>query len=100
MTNLSASDHSVSIIVPTLNEEENIVPLVAQITACAVPFREFLFVDDHSTDATREEIRALEKSQPICLVEQDGAGLGLASAIMSGGRAARGDILRVLDAYL
>ena len=100
MTNLSASDHSVSIIVPTLNEEENIAPLVAQITACAVPFREILFVDDHSTDATREEIRALEKSQPIRLIEQDGAEVGLASAIMSGARAAQGETLLVMDADL
>src|SRR5438094_4343627 len=100
MTNLSASDHSVSIIVPTLNEEENIAPLVAQITACAVPFREILFVDDHSTDDTREEIRALEKSQPIRLIEQDGAEVGLASAIMSGARAAQGEILLVMDADL
>jgi dolichol-phosphate mannosyltransferase len=100
MTDLSASDHSVSIIVPTLNEEENIAPLVAQISACAVPFREILFVDDYSTDATREEIRALEKSQPIRLIEQDGAELGLASAIMSGARAAQGEILLVMDADL
>jgi dolichol-phosphate mannosyltransferase len=100
MTDLSASDHSVSIIVPTLNEEENIAPLVAQISACAVPFREILFVDDYSTDATREEIRALEKSQPIRLIEQDGAELGLASAIMSGARAAQGGILLVMDADL
>src|SRR5256714_10885417 len=100
MTDLSASDHSVSIIVPTLNEEENIAPLVAQITACAVSFREILFVDDHSTDATREKIRALEKSQPIRLIQQDGADLGLASAIMSGARAAQAEILLVMDADL
>src|SRR5436309_15354199 len=100
MTNLSALDHSVSIIVPTLNEEENIAPLVAQITACAVPFREILFVDDYSTDATREEIRALEGSLPIRLIEQNGAEFGLASAIMSGARAAEGEILLVMDADL
>src|SRR5437870_11663944 len=100
MTNLSASDHSVSIIVPTLNEEENIAPLVAQITACAVPFREILFVDDYSTDATREEIRGLEGSLPIRLIEQNGAEFGLASAIMSGARAAQGEILLVMDADL
>jgi dolichol-phosphate mannosyltransferase len=100
MTDLSASDHSVSIIVPTLNEEENIAPLVAQITACAIPFREILFVDDYSSDATREKIRALENSQPIRLIEQDGAELGLASAIMSGARAAQGEILLVMDADL
>jgi dolichol-phosphate mannosyltransferase len=90
----------ISIIVPTLNEEENIVPLVSEITACAVPFREILFVDDHSTDATRDRIRALAESQPIRLIEQDGAGPGLAGAIMSGARAAKGEILLVMDADL
>src|SRR6266487_807866 len=100
MTDLSASDHSVSIIVPTLNEEENIAPLVAQFTACAVTFREILFVDDYSTDATREEIRALEGSLPIRLIEQNGAEFGLARAIMSGARAAQGEILLVMDADL
>jgi len=37
----SAHAQSVSIIVPTLNEEENIAPLVSQITACAVLFGKF-----------------------------------------------------------
>ncbi len=100
MTDLSGFSNSISIIVPTLNEEENIVPLVSEITACAVPFREMLFVDDHSTDATRDKIRALAENQPIHLVEQDGAGPGLAGAIMSGARAAQGEILLVMDADL
>jgi dolichol-phosphate mannosyltransferase len=100
MTDLLRPAGSVSIIVPTLNEEENIAPLVAQITACAVPFREILFVDDHSSDATREKIRALEKSQPIRLIEQDGADLGLANAIMLGARSAQAEILLVMDADL
>ena len=94
------TENSVSIIVPTLNEEENIQPLVSEITACAVPFREILFVDDHSTDATREKIRALARRHPIRLIEQDGADQGLAGAIMSGARAAHGEILLVMDADL
>src|SRR5437764_401692 len=92
--------NSVSIIVPTLNEEENIVPLVSEITACAVPFREILFVDDHSSDATRDKIHALAGSWPIRLIEQDGAGPGLAGAIMSGARAAQGEIVLAMDADL
>jgi len=100
MIDSSAHAQSVSIIVPTLNEEENIAPLVSQITACAVPFREILFVDDRSTDATRAEIRALERSHPIRLIDQDGADVGLAGAIMSGARAAEGEILVVMDADL
>jgi dolichol-phosphate mannosyltransferase len=94
------TENSVSIIVPTLNEEENIVPLVSEIKACEVPFREILFVDDHSTDATREKIRALARRHPIRLIEQDGAGPGLAGAIMRGARAAHGEILLVMDADL
>ena len=100
MTSYPPRARSVSIIVPTLNEEENIAPLVSQVAACAVPFREILFVDDHSTDATRAEIRALEGSQPIRLIEQDDPNLGLAGAIMSGARAAEGEILLVMDADL
>jgi dolichol-phosphate mannosyltransferase len=92
--------NSVSIIVPTLNEEKNILPLVSEITACAVPFREILFVDNHSTDTTRDKIRALAGSQPIRLIQQDGVGPGLAGAIMLGARAAHGQILLVMDADL
>jgi dolichol-phosphate mannosyltransferase len=92
--------NSVSIIIPTLNEEENILPLIAEITACGVSFREILFVDDHSTDATCDKIRALSGAHPIRLIEQDGAGPGLATAIMLGARAARGEILLVMDADL
>src|SRR6266487_3226994 len=100
MTDSYARDRSVSIIVPTLNEEENVAPLVSQITACAVPFREILFIDDGSTDGTREKIRALQGAHPIRLIEQNASDLGLAGAIMSGARAAQGDILLVMDADL
>jgi dolichol-phosphate mannosyltransferase len=100
MTDLSAFSNSVSIIIPTLNEEENILPLVAEIAACAGSFREILFVDDHSTDATCDKVRALAGTLPIRLIEQDGAGSGLATAIMLGARAARGKILLVMDADL
>jgi glycosyltransferase involved in cell wall biosynthesis len=89
-----------SIIVPTLNEEENIEPLVSRIAACGVPFREVVFVDDHSTDNTREKIRLLEETHPVRLIEQDDADVGLAGAIMRGARAAQGDVLVVMDADL
>src|SRR5882724_4529449 len=97
---MPTSTRSVSIIVPSLNEEENIAPLVSQIIASAVPFREILFVDDHSTDATRDMIRALAASHPIRLIEQDRTEIGLASAIMLGARAAEGEFLLVMDADL
>src|SRR5260370_20744437 len=100
MTDSSTRSHSVSIIVPTLNEEENIAPLVSKITACAVPFREILFVDDHSTDGTCDKIRDVAGSHAIRLIEQDGVDIGLAGAIMSGAPAAQGEFLLLMDADL
>ncbi len=97
---MATSTPSVSIIIPTRNEVENIAPLVSQITASAVAFREILFVDDDSSDGSRELIRSLAAGQPIRLIEQDRAELGLAAAIMTGARAAEGDLLVVMDADL
>src|SRR5437660_291692 len=89
---MSNTDSSVSIIVPTLNEAENIAPLVSQIIASAAPFREILFIDNNSTDASRDMIRVLAASHPIRLIEQDHAELGLSAAIISGALAAQGEI--------
>jgi len=97
---MSNTESSVSIIVPTLNEVENIAPLVSQIIASAAPFREILFIDNNSTDASRDMIRVLAASHPIRLIEQDHAELGLSAAIMSGALAAQGEILLVMDADL
>lgn len=97
---MSASARSVSIIVPTRNEAENVAVLVAQIVASAVPFHEIVFVDDDSTDGTRDVIRSLSGNHPIRLIGQDRAEPGLASAIMSGAKAAEGELLLVMDADL
>ena len=43
-----------AIIVPTLEEVDNIVPLVEQIEQTNVPFSEIIFVDDGSTMAPRK----------------------------------------------
>src|SRR5881392_2424634 len=102
IANMSVSPRHplVSIIVPTRNEAENIAPLVEQIVSSAAPFHEILFVDDDSTDGTRNAVRLLAASYPIRLIEQDRAEVGLAAAIMSGARAAQGEILLVMDADL
>jgi glycosyltransferase involved in cell wall biosynthesis len=76
--------NSVSIIVPTRNEAENVAPLVSQIVSRPVRLQEILFVDD-STDATRDVIRQLTANYPVPLIEQDHAQSGLAAAVMSGG---------------
>ena len=55
----SAEDVAVSVVIPVLNEEENIEPLVTEIVAAmAGKTFEILFVDDGSSDATVEKILA------------------------------------------
>jgi dolichol-phosphate mannosyltransferase len=97
---MSASDPSISIIIPTRNEVENIAPLVSQIVAAAVPLREIVFVDADSTDGTLDIIRSLTAIHPIRLIEQNPAVPGLAAAIAAGAAAAKGELLVVMDADL
>lgn len=91
---------SVSIVVPTRNEVENVGPLVEQIVASGAAFHEIIFVDADSIDGTRDEIDSLSKKHRIRLIEQNPADQGLAAAIMAGARASSGDLLLVMDADL
>ncbi len=95
---MSAPDPSISIIIPTRNEVENIAPLVSQIITAAVPLHEIVFVDANSTDGTLDIIRSLAAIHPIRLIEQDPAAPGLAAAITAGAAAAKGELLVVMDA--
>ncbi|MDQ6656100.1 MAG: polyprenol monophosphomannose synthase [Verrucomicrobiota bacterium] len=91
---------AVSIVIPTLNEAENIEPLVTQIAAAYPTCAEILFVDDGSTDGTRERVRELQSRYPLRLLARDQPTLGLAGAVIAGARAASGEFLVVMDADL
>ena len=91
---------SISIVIPTLNEAENIAPLVDQIVAAMPGLREIVFVDDRSSDGTPERIRSIAVTAPLRLVERENPTLGLSGAVIAGARAAEGGILVVMDADL
>jgi len=91
---------TVSIIVPCRNEAGNIQPGAERI-----PFMgkhtEIIFCDDKSTDATADEVRRMQRLYPekdIRLVQ--GPGICKAENVWTGFRAARGDVLMILDADL
>jgi dolichol-phosphate mannosyltransferase len=97
---MSPTSDSLSIIVPTRNEAENVAAVVSAIVATPTPFCEILFVDDSSTDGTGDIIRGLARNHAVRLIEQDPAERGLAAAIMAGAREAKGHLLLVMDADL
>src|SRR5437762_9916508 len=90
----------IAIIIPTLEEVDNIVPSVEQIEQTNVPFGEIIFVDDGSTDGTREKVRALATVHRVRLIERDRAERGSAGAIIVGADASSADVFVVMDADL
>ena len=58
----------VSVVVPTYNEEENVIPLSEKITERFSELKEYdyelIFIDNDSKDSTREKIRSLCASDP------------------------------------
>ena len=90
----------ISLVIPTLNEADNVAPLLDRLARLDPALDEIIFVDDGSTDGTRERIRSLAGSAPVHLIERDDPSFGLAGAVIEGARLATGDWLVVMDADL
>jgi dolichol-phosphate mannosyltransferase len=90
----------ISLVIPTLNEVDNVAPLLARLAQSQPPLDEIIFVDDGSADGTRERILSLVGSAPVRLLERDAPSFGLAGAVIEGARSAAGDWLVVMDADL
>ncbi len=90
----------ISIIVPTLNEAENLPLLVPRIAA-ALSGRAFeiLVIDDSSQDRTPEVCAALSRRYPLRLIVRKPEN-GLSGAVLQGLREAAGEHLVVMDADL
>ncbi len=103
MTNdsISQSAPDVSIIVPTINEAENLPPLLGRIDAAmgGVGY-EVIIVDDNSRDATPRVCAELALRYPLKLLVRTEPANGLSGAVLHGMAAARGNFLCVMDADL
>jgi dolichol-phosphate mannosyltransferase len=93
---------SVSVIVPTYREAENLPVLVPRIAAAlrqAGLTGEILIIDDNSPDATAQVCARLAEEHPVRLAVRTEE-RGLSSAVLHGMSLARGDVLVVMDADL
>ena len=89
---------ALSIVVPVKDEAENVAPLAREIArAIAGEDAEIVFVDDGSTDATAQALKALKAEMPTLRVISHGRNIGQSRAIRSGVRAARGPLVVTLD---
>ena len=91
---------TVSIVLPTYNEAENMADLIKLILHHVPSIKEIIVVDDNSPDGTADIVRRLAKRTShirlICRVHER----GLASALARGISEARGDIIGWMDADL
>jgi dolichol-phosphate mannosyltransferase len=96
------TEPTVSILVPTLNEADNIDPILSRILS-TIELNgldaEVLFVDGGSSDETRARVERWLGDQPVRLIKSD-AKRGLAGDIIAGAKMARGKVVVVLDADL
>jgi len=89
----------ISLVVCVFNEEENILPLAEQIINALDAFDfEAIFVDDGSTDSTRERIREI-KDNRFLIVELK-KNYGQSSALQAGIDMATGEYIVTLDGDL
>ena len=93
-------DKSVSIVIPTYNERDNITPLVQRLSQSLTGYKyDIIFVDDDSKDGTAEAASELKTDYPLDVMVRKGK-KGLASAVVDGIAATRGDVIAVMDADL
>ena len=92
-----------SLVVPTFNERPNIRPLLERIEAVLkqdpIDF-EIILVDDNSPDESWKLAQEIAKEDShLRVIRREGA-RGLATAVVAGWKAAKGEILGVIDADL
>jgi dolichol-phosphate mannosyltransferase len=99
----AANGPEISLVIPVLNEEENLPILAAEIRQALDPLDrpyEVIFVDDGSTDASPAVLAALAREDPRVRIVRQRRNSGQSAALDAGFRFARGGVVVTLDADL
>lgn len=100
MTTTSADARPVlSVVVPVKNEQDNIAPLIAEISTAVFSLGayEVIYVNDGSTDRTGAVLEELGATRPWLRQLRHDRSTGQSAAVRSGVRAARAPIVCTLD---
>ncbi len=93
----------VSVVVPCLNEEDNVVPLYERLRATLVAAEvnyEIIFSLDPCTDATEDRIREIRATDPCVKMMRLSRRFGQPAATLAGLRMSSGDAVAVIDCDL
>lgn len=93
------STPQLSVVVPVFNEQDNVAPLVKEITAAlrGVADFEIVYVDDKSRDNTPEVLKRVMAEVPELRVLRHVDQSGQSTAVRNGVKAARGAWIATLD---
>jgi glycosyltransferase involved in cell wall biosynthesis len=92
-----------SVVIPVLNEAENLDPLYSQLIDVLTKTDksyEIIFVDDGSTDSSFENLKKLQKQDNDLRVIRFRRNFGQSAAFSAGFDYARGDVVVTMDADL
>lgn len=87
-----------SVIIPIYNEADNILKTLKRVQATKLA-KEIVIVDDASTDGTRELLNKLDGKGIVRVIFHE-KNLGKGAAVVTGMRAAKGDVILIQDADL
>ncbi|MCB4755593.1 MAG: glycosyltransferase family 2 protein [Elusimicrobia bacterium] len=92
-----------SVVIPCYNEETNIPRFQKELLDTFSQFnfqKEFIFIDDGSTDRTAELLAGIVKTNPQARLIRHESNRGLGAALQTGIAQAQGDALLTIDADL
>jgi glycosyltransferase involved in cell wall biosynthesis len=90
---------NVTVIIPAYNEKDTIQEIVDRVLATGIP-SEVVIVDDGSKDGTREILSTLDTHGGLVRIIFHEKNQGKGAAVVTGIKAATGDVLMIQDADL
>ena len=97
---LNTGNQSISVIIPVLNEKENLQELYKKLNSTISIYNnsEIIFIDDGSTDNTFEILRGLHEIDKSIKIIRFRRNFGQTAALAAGFEYARGDIIITMGA--